>query len=142
MKLQALGRGKFQAQLLLQPLAIERIGRHHDQIVDLKGLGGERQRLAAPKGLCRQNQEFGPITMATPELPPEPRTTGPELVGQARSQAFAPQGGGHLQTLAAKTLKQGSAGGKTFKARGVTPRAMPQPPAGTKQQQGQGQPRG
>jgi hypothetical protein len=81
MALLALGRREFEPQLVLQPLAVERIGCHHHQIVNLQGLRRKGQGLGAAKGLCRQDQEFGSIAMAAPELPPQAGMAGPELLG-------------------------------------------------------------
>jgi len=76
----ALGGRKFEPQLVLQPLPAEGIGWHHHQIVDLQGPRRKGQGLGAAKGLDRQDQEFGPIAMATPELPPQTGMAGPELL--------------------------------------------------------------
>jgi hypothetical protein len=77
----ALGWREFEPQLVLQPLAVERIGSQHHQIVNLQGLRRKGQGWGAAKGLGRQDQEFGAITMASPELPPQAGMAGPELLG-------------------------------------------------------------
>ena len=116
MALQALGRREFEPQLVLQPLAVEGIGCHHHQIVHLEGLRRKRQWFDAAKGPGRQDQELGPIAVATPELPPQERMAEPELLGQAWAESLTPKGRRRWQAPAAKALQQGGASGQPFQA--------------------------
>ena len=88
----ALGRREFEPQLVLQPLAVQGIGSQNHQVINLKGPGRQGQGADTSKGLGRQHQELGPIAMAAPELPPEARMAGPELLGQAWAKPLAPKG--------------------------------------------------
>jgi hypothetical protein len=88
----ALGRREFEPQLVLQPLAVQGIGGQNDQVIDLQGPRRQGRWGDPSKGLGRQHQELGPIAMAAPELPPEARMAGPELLGQAWAEPLAPKG--------------------------------------------------
>jgi hypothetical protein len=110
-----------QFELLLQQLASQRAGGHHNQIIDPQGIGRKGLRRGS-----RKHQIGSRIPMGPPELPPKTPLPTPEAGALCQTKPLLPEGRWGLGGLGYEALKQGCIGQQPIQTAGSRPREQQQ----------------